>query len=75
MSAMAKPDKGLGPLGLFHYFRRNEIILNHAEAQGPQGPQSSHFPARLSYLPMYLIATGALGGLGLLLLQRFGARS
>ena len=35
MSAMAKPDKGLGPLGLFQYFRRNEIILNHAEPQGP----------------------------------------
>eukprot|EP00435_Cladocopium_sp_Y103_P052680 s25_g16.t1 len=48
MSAMAKPEKGLGPLGLFQYFR-------------------------LSHLPMYLIAAGALGGLGLLLLQRFGA--
>ena len=47
MSAMAKPDKGLGPLGLFQYFRRNEIILNHAE---PQGPQSSHFQACEAFL-------------------------
>ena len=42
----------------------------------PRGPSPLIFkPARLSYLPMYLIAAGALGGLGLLLLQRFGARS